>query len=205
MARVRTNQKIGWTNRRATNLAPEVAFSRFRALSRPQPTLPLWCSLFQARRKWGRRESKRYAKRGGTGRPSSSPFPPVIFPCSRFLNPRGPNYLGAWNRVALLLNPLSSADAPSGYPPKNSNNEKKRKRARDEGRGKRPLFFLSPFHRAPRAFFFFLPSLPTTQKGLCGVESRAITVKRLVCTIREHFSLKISSKRHSILKINHSS
>ena len=94
----------------------------------------------------------------GTGRPSSPPFPPVIFPCSRFLNPRGPDYLGAWNRVALLLNPLSSADAPSGYPPKNSNNAKKRKRARDEGRGKRPLFSLCPFHRPPRAFFSFSPA-----------------------------------------------
>ena len=144
-------------------------------------------------------------KGGGTGRPSSPPIPHVIFPCSRFLNLRGPNYLGAWNRVALLLNPLFSADAPSGYPPQNSNNEKKRKRARDEGRGKRPLFSLSPSHRALRAFFFFLPSLPTTQKGLCGGESRAITVKRLVCITREHFSLKISSKCYSILKIHHSS
>ena len=34
------------------------------------------------------------------------------------------------------------------------------------GRGQR-LFF----HRAPRAVFFCLPSLPTTQRDLCGVES----------------------------------
>ena len=26
-------------------------------------------------------------------------FPPVLFSCSRFLNPRGPDYLGAWNRL----------------------------------------------------------------------------------------------------------
>ena len=26
-------------------------------------------------------------------------------------------------------------------------------------------------HRFPRALFFFLPSLPTTQRGLCGGES----------------------------------
>ena len=33
------------------------------------------------------------------------------------------------------------------------------------GRGKRrPLFSLPPSHRALRALFFFLPSLPTTQK-----------------------------------------
>ena len=113
----------------------------------------------------------------GTGRPSSPPFPPVIFPCSRFLNLRGPNYLGAWNRVALLLNPLSSADAPSGYPPQNSNNKKTKSAqgTRDKGKGKkRPLFSLSPSHRSLRAFFFFLPSLPTTQKGLCGREGREL-------------------------------
>ena len=34
-----------------------------------------------------------------------------------------------------------------------------------------PLFSLPPSHRAPRASFFFLPSLPTTQRGLCGGES----------------------------------
>ena len=34
----------------------------------------------------------------------------------------------------------------------------------------RPLFSLSPSHRAPRALFFFLPSLPTSQKGLCRGE-----------------------------------
>ena len=38
------------------------------------------------------------------------------------------------------------------------------------GRGKRrPLVSLPPSHRAPRVFFF-LPSLPTTQRGLCGGE-----------------------------------
>ena len=26
-------------------------------------------------------------------------FPPVLFSCSRFLNPRGPDYLGAWTRL----------------------------------------------------------------------------------------------------------
>ena len=40
------------------------------------------------------------------------------------------------------------------------------------GRGKRrePLFSLSPSHGASRALFFFLPSLPTTQRGLWGGE-----------------------------------
>ena len=36
------------------------------------------------------------------------------------------------------------------------------------GSGKRPLFSLSPSHRAPRALFFFLPVPPSTQRGLCG-------------------------------------
>ena len=39
---------------------------------------------------------------------------------------------------------LSSAEAPAGYPHQN-------------------IFSLPPFHRAPRALFFFLPSLPTTK------------------------------------------
>ena len=68
---------------------------------------------------------------------------------------------------------LSSAEAPAGYPNKNSNTYKKEK-ARggrwEEGKGGSGL---SPSHRAPRAVFFFLPSLPTTQRGPCrGVEER---------------------------------
>ena len=53
--------------------------------------------------------------------------------------------------------PLSSAEALAGYPYKNSNNRKNNKRAGD--------------HRSPRALFFFLSSLPATQRGLCGGES----------------------------------
>ena len=34
-----------------------------------------------------------------------------------------------------------------------------------------PLFSLPPSHRAQRASFLFLPSLPTTQRGPCGGES----------------------------------
>ena len=70
-----------------------------------------------------------------------------------------------------MPHPLPSAEAPAGYANKNSNNEKieSARGTREEGKGgKRPLFSLSPSHRALRAFFFFLPSLPTTQKGLCG-------------------------------------
>ena len=66
-------------------------------------------------------------------------------------------------------NALSSAEAPAGYPYNNSNNRKKnRKRAGNEGkREKAAAFFsLSPSHRAQRALFFSLPSLPTTQRGL---------------------------------------
>ena len=76
-----------------------------------------------------------------------------------------------------MPHPLSSAEAPAGYPNKNSNNEKieSARGTREEGKGgKTPVFSLSPSHRAPRAFFFFLPSLPTTQKGLCGRESREL-------------------------------
>ena len=32
------------------------------------------------------------------------------------------------------------------------------------GKGREPLFSLPLSHRAPRSLFFFLPSLPTTQK-----------------------------------------
>ena len=76
-----------------------------------------------------------------------------------------------------MPHPLSSAEAPTGYPNKNSNNEKieSAQGTREEGKGgKRRLYSLSPSHRAPRAFFFFLPSLPTTQKGLCGGEGREL-------------------------------
>ena len=63
-------------------------------------------------------------------------------------------------------NALSSAEAPAGYPYKIAIMGKKRKRA---GGGKREkagaLFSLSPSHRAPRAVFFSLPSLLTTQRG----------------------------------------
>ena len=65
--------------------------------------------------------------------------------------------------------PLSSAEAPAGYPHQNKIIEKIESAWGTMGRGKRrPLFSLPPSHRAPRALFFFLPSLPTTQRGLCG-------------------------------------
>ena len=69
---------------------------------------------------------------------------------------------------------LSSAEASAGYPYKNSNNRKIESARGTMARGKRReglSSFLSPSHRAPCAFFFFLPSLPTTQGGLCGGES----------------------------------
>ena len=54
---------------------------------------------------------------------------------------------------------LSPAEAPAGYP-NNCNNGKTESPRGTMGRGKRqePLFSLSPFHRAPRAFYFFLPA-----------------------------------------------
>ena len=51
--------------------------------------------------------------------------------------------------------PLSSAEAPAGYHSKNSNNRK------------------------TESARFFLPSLPTTQRGLCGGESKAPPGSRL--------------------------
>ena len=39
----RAHQTTGWTNGRAANLAPEVVFSPFRALSRRQLTFPSCC------------------------------------------------------------------------------------------------------------------------------------------------------------------
>ena len=41
----RANQTTGVTNGRAVNWAPEVAFSPFRALSRPQLTFPIRCQI----------------------------------------------------------------------------------------------------------------------------------------------------------------
>ena len=64
-----------------------------------------WNNLLQALR--GRREIERYAKRrAGEGGGEKRKFPPVLFSCSRFLYPRGPEYLRAWNR--LIKNPSSS-------------------------------------------------------------------------------------------------
>ena len=61
---------------------------------------------------------------------------------------------------------LSSAESPAGYPNENSNNRKIERVQMTMGKGKRTLFSHSPSHRAPLAFFFFLPSLPMTQRGL---------------------------------------
>ena len=62
---------------------------------------------------------------------------------------------------------LSFAEAPVGYPNKNSNNRKiERARGRwEEGKGL-------------RAFFFLSPSLSATQRGICGGESRCGNLKQ---------------------------
>ena len=70
---------------------------------------------------------------------------------------------------------LSSAEAPAGYPYyiyKNSNDRKNSKRAGDDKKGEKAGASLLSFpsHRASRALFFFLPSLPTTQRSLWGGE-----------------------------------
>ena len=80
--------------------------------------------------------------------------------------------VNATSKLSIDIEPITaslcSAEAPARYPYKN------RKSAGDDGKREkagRPLFFLSPSHRAPRAFFFFLPSLTTTQGGLCEGDS----------------------------------
>ena len=67
----------------------------------------------------------------------------------------------------MLTGTLSSAEAPAGYPHQNINNRKNRKRGGrwEEGNGG-SLSSLFPLPIVPRALFFFLPSLPTTQRGL---------------------------------------
>ena len=53
----------------------------------------------------------------------------------------------------------------------------------------RDLFSLSPSHRAPRALYFFLPSPPTTQRGLSGGERVG------------HYQPQTKNKRFKPLKI----
>ena len=78
-----------------------------------------------------------------------------------------------------------------------------------------------PFHRAPRASFFFLPSLPVTQRGLCGGEralwSRFIIVGIIYhccryylcnlfimqgcrCITRANASMQISARKFAVLR-----
>ena len=64
----------------------------------------------------------------------------------------------------------SSAEAPAGYPNKNSNNRKNRKRAGYDGKRAEASLLSSPFPSCPARSLFFLPSFPTIQRGLCGGE-----------------------------------
>ena len=58
---------------------------------------------------------------------------------------------------------------PLGIPIKiEIKSRKNRKRAGDDGKRENASFLSSPSRRAPRALLFFRPSLPTTQRGLCG-------------------------------------
>ena len=60
---------------------------------------------------------------------------------------------------------VSSAEALTGYPNENSNDQKIESTRGTMGRGKRRLLFPLPIE--PRALSFSpLPSLPTTQGGL---------------------------------------
>ena len=85
--------------------------------------------------------------------------------------------VNATSKLSIDIEPitasLSSAEAPARYPYKNSNNRKIESARGTMGRGKRrgglsPFF---PFPSSPARFLFFLPSLLTTQGGLCGGDS----------------------------------
>ena len=77
---------------------------------------------------------------------------------------------------------LSSVKAPAGYPNKNSNNRNIVSATEDDRkREKAPVFSLPPSHRAPRAFLFFLPSPPTTQRGLYGGERQKANQRQARC------------------------
>ena len=62
---------------------------------------------------------------------------------------------------------LSSAEAPAGYPNKNSNNKKT-----ESAWGRREE------EKGLRAFFFLSPSLDATQRGICGGESGCSNLKQ---------------------------
>ena len=46
---------------------------------------------------------------------------------------------------------------------------------------------LLPSHHSPHALFFFLPSLPTTQRGLCRGESFIVVTRRVACEEQTYF------------------
>ena len=83
----------------------------------------------------------------------------------------------------------------------------------------RHLFSLSPSHRAPRAFFFFLPSLPATQRGLCGGDPwshfiivgfiyeccryylcNLFIIRGCRCITRANASMQISARKFAVLR-----
>ena len=110
--------------------------------------------------------------------------------------PQVDSMLAGYLNWAFDEDPLSSAEAPAGYPNKNSNNRKIESARGTIGRGKRrePLpynaFKMAPDFRErlelgffplpiiPRALSFSLsPALPTIQRGLCEGERRRSTYK----------------------------
>ena len=83
--------------------------------------------------------------------------------------------VNATSKLSIDIEPitasLSSAEAPAGYPYTNSNNGKIEPARETMGRGKRREGLSSFFPLPISLSFFFLPSLPTTQGGLCGGDS----------------------------------
>ena len=110
--------------------------------------------------------------------------------------PQVDSMLAGYLNWAFDEDPLSSAEAPAGYPNKNSNYRKIKSARGTIGRGTRrePLpynafkigrilmddwMFFFPLPTIPRALSFSLsPALPTIQRGLCGGERRRSTYKR---------------------------
>ena len=56
-----------------------------------------------------------------------------------------------------------------------------------------PLFFRSPSHRTPRALFFFLPSPPTAQRGLCGGENHCFKKRYYSILGSNHFTMRLTA------------
>ena len=77
---------------------------------------------------------------------------------------------------------LSSAEASAGYPYKNSNNRKNRKCAADDGKREKARSFLLSFpFPSYTPSTLFLPSFPTTRRGLYEGERLELCFSKRLC------------------------